>query len=139
MSKKIALIAVVIMMIGIGSVKANERLQPLVEWHNKQFVPISEELGAVTAVGLLKTVKTTSVIIKESKFGFSLAMAELSGDNTALVIHEIEKYEQQMQFDLTVTKEELKKQNFEGYKERLSIERTVTDEVDQILAEVLED
>lgn len=139
MSKKIALIAVVVMMIGIGSVKASERLQPLVEWHNKQFLPMSEELGAVTAVGLLKTVKTTSVIIRESKFGFSLAMSELSGDNTALVIHEIEKYKQQIQFDLTVTKEVLKKQNFEVYKEQLSIESTVTNEVEQILADVLED
>lgn len=126
-------------MLGIESVNASERFQPLIDWHNKQFLPVSEELGTVTAVGLLKKVKTTSLIIRESKLGFSLAMAELSGNETALAIHEIERYRKQIQFELTVTTEELRKQNFKSYKEQLSIEKTVTDEIDQLLAEVLED
>lgn len=134
--KLVAFIALLLLVTG-SSANAEEKIHPLKDWYEKQFKPMSEELGAKTGEGLVQTFRTSKVIVHQSKSAFSLAMLEFGDAETKEVVWGIKEVKRKMQDELISTTEELKKENFESYKAQLSIEETVAEDIDALLADVL--
>lgn len=137
MKRKLVAIITFFLLVTSSSASAERGSHSLKEWYEDAFKPLSEELGAKTAEGLLLTFRTSKVIGQQTKTAFSLAMLEFSDAETKEVVLGIGEYRRQMQSELTTTTNELKKQDFESYKAQLSIEQTIAEDVDALLADVL--
>lgn len=137
MRKRLIILVGLFLFVIAGTASAGKSMQPLADWHNQQFKSISVEIGAVTAVGLLNLYKTTNQFVKETKFTLSRAFEQLTGSETKAVIEGISHYEEQLNKELTTTVNELNKQNFNNYKEQQSIDQTITDEVNELLEDIL--
>ncbi|MDW0108701.1 hypothetical protein [Sporosarcina aquimarina] len=137
MKKKLVAIIMIFLLVASSSVSAKEESHFLKDWYEKAFKPLSEEVGAKTGEGLVLTIRTSRIIGQQTKSAFSIAMLEFGDAETKEVVLGIGEYRRQMQSELTTTSDELKKQNFESYKAQLSIEQTVAEDVDTLLADVL--
>lgn len=137
MKQKLVAIITLILLVASSTVSAKEESQSLKDWYEKAFKPLSEGLGAKTGEGLVLTIRTSRILGQQTKSAFSIAMLEFGDAETKEVVLGINEYRRQMQSELTTTANELKKQDFESYKVQLSIEQTVAEDVDTLLADVL--
>lgn len=138
MQKKAIIFVVLFLFVIGGSVSAGNSVQPLTDWHHQEFRSISENLGSATATGLFKVYKTTNQFVANTKERFDHVLERLTGAEEKALRDAMTQYEQALNDDLTKTENKLTQRNFNNYKEQQTNEQMITDEVNELLAEILE-
>jgi len=138
LKKYITVFILTLFLIGAGTIYASSNpVKSFATWYDSAFQLKAEKLGSVTATGLITGFSGFNRFVKESKQSIGASIANLSDDRSRQTQADILARQYEMLGDLNETAVELQKENFDDYLETRNMEAEISQEVEKMLEELL--